>query len=176
MFKRLKLQFKEPLIKKDLLKVLKTAFLYGLLYAVIFGLVFFFTEEINRFLGSFALDFITLFSIVIAHILSKKINENHGSGHIIYRLISVFAWLISYWIMCSVGKTFNLFVNTSFSGGSMSLREVGTFFNPLEAFKWIWNWDFLNNFQFFWFLNYILGLMLFIYAIFIMYRYSSRLL
>ena len=176
MLKRIKLQFKEPIIKKDLLKVLKTAFLYGLLYAFIFGLVFFFTEEINKFLGSFAINFITLFGIVIAHILSRKINENHSSGHIIYRLISVFAWLVSYWIMCSIGKTFNLFVNTSFSGGEMSWNQIGSFFNPLKSFNWIWTWYFLYNFEFVWFLNYVLGVLLFVYSIFVMYRYSSRLL
>jgi len=175
-FKRLIDEFKEPIYRKDLLHVIGYGLLYGLLFAVVFGIGVFFGEQINIYLGSFGIDFTTLFSLMIAILISRKINNKHTSGHIAYRLISVLIWFITYWILNVSFIAFHSLVHFAFYDANWFLVYFPTYFNPIRSFGWIWDfWVYMGiQFDFLSLIMYLTRVLMFIFAIIIMYRNSSK--
>ena len=177
MANRLLNKFKEPIYKSDLHKVIKSN-LFGPLFALGFGMLFFFANQLNSIMGNFKIDFITLFSLVIAFLLARKVASNHNSGHIVYKLLSVFVWIISYWVLSASGYIFEMTIYSIFYKENFVLSLLPLFINPLSptSFGWIWRLPILlvKSFSFIGLLNYLLQLLMFIYAIVFVYRNSSR--
>jgi hypothetical protein len=128
--KKLIAEFKKPLNKKDIMPVIKSGIFMSFVGGLLIG------SFHLLFTYSFDFSLTWLFLLILAHLMARRIKRTYENYHILYQFISVFFFLVSFYLM-SVTMYSGLF----FLYGYTDITLYIPLLNPIRYFS------FLNPFE-----------------------------
>ncbi|RJX25954.1 MAG: hypothetical protein C4537_03620 [Acholeplasma sp.] len=152
----LKHEFAKPILKNDLMPVLRSGFFMSFTGGLILGLIHFI------FTYYFSFSIIWLLLLVLSHLMATRIKQSYQTYHILYPLLSVLFFLFAYYLMnVTMGVGIYIILNL------VSLENILLILIPFQYFRFL-----LPISAYFFSVNNLLQIVFFIIGIVYAYRYS----
>lgn len=124
--------WKQPIHREDLMPVLRSGIFMSFTAGLIVGLL----DMI--FINYLQFTLTWLFLLIASHMIAKRIASSYQKYHILYSMISMFFFLLTYYIMSVTSNTGLLFVNripvSPYIGVLLRPWVYLMFLNPLTPF------------------------------------------
>lgn len=150
-------EFKKPIHREDLMPVLGSGIFMSFTGGLIIGVL----HLVFMYYLQFSLTW--LFLLILAHLIAKRIQSSYQNYHILYSFLSIFFFIISFYLM-NVTLTTGIY----FISNVINTEIAISLLNPLLYFR------FLNPFRTNFFgIDNILEVIFFIVGIIYSYRFSK---